>query len=59
MHVRDGLPDPEAHYIDPERYHPFGRMFGRLCARTRSHFAMRVPSFEKRPKRHTLNDRRA
>jgi flavin reductase (DIM6/NTAB) family NADH-FMN oxidoreductase RutF len=44
MHVRDGLLDPVTHYIDPEKYHPIGRMFGRLYTRTRDHFEMGVPS---------------
>ncbi|MBG9386765.1 flavin reductase family protein [Caenimonas aquaedulcis] len=43
MHVRDGLLDPVTHYIDPEKYHPIGRMFGRLYTRTRDHFEMVVP----------------
>lgn len=43
MHVRDGLLDPVTHYIDPEKYHPVGRMFGRLYTRTRDHFEMVVP----------------
>ena len=43
MHVRDGLLDPATHYIDPDRYHPIGRMFGRLYTRTRDHFEMIVP----------------
>lgn len=46
MHVRDGLLDPETHYIDPERYHPVGRMFGRLYTKTREHFEMVVPSYQ-------------
>lgn len=44
MHVRDGLLDPVTHYIDPEKYHPIGRMFGRLYTRTRDHFEMVVPT---------------
>lgn len=43
MHVRDGLLDPVTHYIDPEKYQPIGRMFGRLYTRTRDHFEMVVP----------------
>lgn len=46
MHVRDGLLDPVTHYIDPEKYHPIGRMFGRLYTRTRDHFEMVVPSHD-------------
>lgn len=46
MHVRDGLFDPVTHYIDPEKYHPIGRMFGRLYTRTRDHFEMVVPSYQ-------------
>jgi flavin reductase (DIM6/NTAB) family NADH-FMN oxidoreductase RutF len=43
MHVHEGLLDPITHYIDPEKYHPVGRMFGRLYTRTRDHFEMVVP----------------
>jgi flavin reductase (DIM6/NTAB) family NADH-FMN oxidoreductase RutF len=43
MHVRDGLLDPVTHYIDTEKYHPIGRMFGRLYTRTRDHFEMVIP----------------
>ena len=46
MHVRDGLLDPVTHFIDPEKYHPIGRMFGRLYTRTRDHFEMVVPSHD-------------
>lgn len=46
MHVRDGLLDPVTRYIDPDRYHPIGRMFGRLYTRTRDHFEMVVPSYQ-------------
>jgi flavin reductase (DIM6/NTAB) family NADH-FMN oxidoreductase RutF len=46
MHVRDGLLDPETHYINPDKYHPIGRIFGRLYTRTRDHFDMTVPSYQ-------------
>lgn len=46
MHVRDGLLDPVTYHIDPEKYHPIGRIFGRLYARTRDHFEMVVPSYQ-------------
>lgn len=44
MHVRDGLLDPVTNYIDPDKYLPIGRMFGRLYTRTRDHFEMVIPS---------------
>lgn len=47
MHVRDGLLDPETHYIDTEKYNPVGRMFGHLYTRTRDHFKMMVPTAER------------
>jgi len=46
MHVRDGLVDPQTHYIDTQKYRPIGRMFGRLYTKTRDHFEMVVPSYE-------------
>ena len=46
MHVREGLFDPETFYINPAKYHPVGRMFGRLYTRTRDHFEMVVPTFQ-------------
>ena len=52
MHVRDGLFDPATYYIDPEKYHPIGRMFGQLYTRTRDHFKMTVPSYEDWQKTH-------
>ena len=52
MHVRDGLFDPTTYYIDPEKYHPIGRMFGQLYTRTRDHFKMTVPSYEDWQKTH-------
>ena len=53
MHVRDGLFDPATYYIDPEKYHPIGRMFGQLYTRTRDHFKMTVPSYEDWEKTHS------
>jgi flavin reductase (DIM6/NTAB) family NADH-FMN oxidoreductase RutF len=53
MHVRDGLFDPKTFYIDPEKYHPIGRMFGQLYTRTRDHFKMTVPSHDDWQKEHT------
>jgi flavin reductase (DIM6/NTAB) family NADH-FMN oxidoreductase RutF len=52
MHVRDGLLDPQTYYIDTEKYHPIGRMFGQLYTRTRDHFKMTVPSYEDWEKSH-------
>ena len=52
MHVRDGLLDPQTYYIDTEKYHPIGRMFGQLYTRTRDHFKMTVPSYEDWGKSH-------
>ncbi|MFC4274538.1 flavin reductase family protein [Achromobacter aloeverae] len=46
MHVREGLFDAEMRYIDPNKYHPIGRMFGRLYTQTRQHFEMEVPEYE-------------
>jgi len=46
MHVRDGLFDMATGYIDPDKYHPIGRMFGRLYTQTRQHFEMEVPDYE-------------
>ena len=51
MHVREELLDPETFYIDPNRYHPIGRMFGRLYTKTREHFEMTTPSYEEWLKR--------
>jgi flavin reductase (DIM6/NTAB) family NADH-FMN oxidoreductase RutF len=51
MHVREGLLDLETFYIDPNRYHPVGRMFGRLYTKTREHFEMTTPSYEEWRKR--------
>jgi flavin reductase (DIM6/NTAB) family NADH-FMN oxidoreductase RutF len=45
MHMREGLLDSETLYIDPARYHPIGRMFGRLYTKTRDHFEMVPPSY--------------
>ncbi len=52
MHVREGLFDPDTYYIDPEKYHPIGRMFGQLYTRTRDHFKMTVPAYEDWQKTH-------
>ena len=46
MHVRDGLFDPETNYIDAEKYHPVGRLFGRFYTRTKDHFEMVVPTYQ-------------
>ena len=46
MHVRDGLLDPDTHYIDTERYRPVGRMFGRQYVRMGDYFELAVPSYE-------------
>ncbi|CAM4387403.1 Flavin reductase like domain-containing protein [Bordetella tumbae] len=46
MHVREGLFDADLKYIDPEKYHPIGRMFGRLYTTTRGHFEMVVPEYD-------------
>jgi len=45
MHVRDGLFDAEMKYIDPGKYRPIGRMFGRLYTTTRQQFEMEVPGY--------------
>lgn len=45
MHVREGLLDPRTYHIDPQKYHPVGRMFGRRYTKTRDHFEMAVPSY--------------
>lgn len=46
MHIRDGLLDPASYYIDPDKYRPVGRMFGRLYTHTHDHFEMAVPEYE-------------
>lgn len=46
VHVRDGLMDPDNHYIDIEAYKPVGRLFGSLYTRTRDHFEMKMLNFE-------------
>ncbi len=46
VHVRDGLMDPETHYIDIEAYKPVGRLFGSLYTRTRDQFEMKMMSYE-------------
>ena len=46
MHVRDGLLDPDTYYIDEQKYHPVGRLFGKLYTRTHDRFEMTVPSYE-------------
>ena len=46
MHVREGLFDADFKYIDPGKYHPIGRMFGRLYTTTRGHFEMVVPEYD-------------
>jgi flavin reductase (DIM6/NTAB) family NADH-FMN oxidoreductase RutF len=46
MHVREGLFDPVTGYIDADKYHPIGRLFGQLYTTTRQHFEMKIPSYE-------------
>jgi len=46
MHVREGLFDADMHYIDPQKYRPVGRLFGRLYTRTRDQFELPVPGYE-------------
>ncbi|MBL8385512.1 MAG: flavin reductase family protein [Burkholderiales bacterium] len=40
LHVRDGLVDPATLRVDLERYHPVGRLFANLYARTGDRLAL-------------------
>lgn len=46
MHVRDGLMDPDSLHVDPSRYHPVGRMFGRRYVRTSDCFELDTPTYQ-------------
>ena len=38
VHARDGLVDPETHYVDEELYRPVGRIYGSLYVRLNDQF---------------------
>jgi flavin reductase (DIM6/NTAB) family NADH-FMN oxidoreductase RutF len=43
VHIRDGIFNPETNYIDPEAYHPVGRLFGPYYIRAGDRFELARP----------------
>jgi flavin reductase (DIM6/NTAB) family NADH-FMN oxidoreductase RutF len=52
MHIQDELFDPDTFYINSEKYHPVGRMFGKLYTYTKDRFELTVPSYTEWNQRH-------
>ena len=46
LHARDGLVDPETHYINEETYKPIGRLHRALYTKTNDRFEMPLMTYE-------------